>query len=63
MKNRVRTRSGNIELGLPAAAKFDLTATSSRGEVVNDYGAPIDSQSERRGGTLRGNNGGAAINL
>jgi hypothetical protein len=62
-KMDVRTRSGNIELGIPAGAKFDLTASSQRGEVVNDYGAPIDSQSERRGGSLRGNNGGAAINL
>jgi DUF4097 and DUF4098 domain-containing protein YvlB len=59
----VRTRTGNIELGLPAGARFDLTASSNRGEVVNDFGEPLTLESGRRGGTLRGSNGGPVVNL
>lgn len=50
----VRTRSGDITLSLPPAAKFDLTASTSRGDVTNDFGAPITAESSGRGSTLRG---------
>jgi DUF4097 and DUF4098 domain-containing protein YvlB len=64
-KMDVHTRSGNIELSLPATAKFDLTASTSRGEVVNDFGPPLKLESEsRRGATLRGSTGsGPTVSL
>lgn len=34
----VRTRSGNIELALPPASKFELKATTERGDIENEYG-------------------------
>ena len=57
----VRTRSGEIELGLPAGAKFDLIASSNRGEIENEYGSPLTYESNKRGGTLRGSTGGPSI--
>ena len=48
-----QTRSGDITLSLPAAAKFDLTASTSRGDVTNDFGSPIRAESDGRGSALR----------
>ena len=63
-KMDVRSRSGHIELALPQAAKFDLTATSSRGSVDNEFGAPLKLEpTGRRGATLRGSNGGPSVNI
>ena len=50
----VRTRSGDIELALPADAKFDLNASTDRGEARNDYGEPLKVSASRRGGTIAG---------
>jgi len=54
----VQTRSGNITLSLPGAAKFDLTATTVHGDVTNDFGSPLKAQNDGRGATLRGSTGG-----
>ena len=63
-KMDVRSRTGHIELALPQSAKFDLTATSSRGSVDNEFGAPLRLEpTGRRGATLRGSNGGPAVNV
>lgn len=63
-KMDVRSRSGRIELALPQSAKFDLTATSNRGDVNNEFGAPLKLEpSGRRGATLRGSNGGPSVNI
>ncbi len=64
-KMDVHIRSGNIELSLPPAAKFDLTASTGRGEVSNDFGAPLKLERDsRRGATLRGSTGdGPAVNV
>jgi hypothetical protein len=63
-KMDVRSRSGHIELALPQAAKFDLTATSTRGSVDNEFGAPLKLEpTGRRGATLRGSNGGPSVNI
>ena len=56
-KMDVRTGSGNVELALPAAAKFDLTARTKRGEVRNDFGGTLQVEEESdkgRGAVLRG---------
>jgi DUF4097 and DUF4098 domain-containing protein YvlB len=63
-KMDVRSRSGHIELALPQSAKFDLTATSTRGSVDNEFGAPLKLEpTGRRGATLRGSNGGPSVNI
>jgi len=49
-----QTRSGDITLSLPPASKFDLTASTARGDATNDFGAPIRSESQGRGAELRG---------
>jgi DUF4097 and DUF4098 domain-containing protein YvlB len=62
-KMDVRTRAGNIELALPAGARFDLNATSVRGEASNEFGDPLHLETSQHGGTLRGSNGGATVEL
>jgi len=58
------TRSGNVELALPAGAKFDLSATTSRGEASNDYGAPLRADEEGRGAAVKGSiSGGATVTI
>jgi DUF4097 and DUF4098 domain-containing protein YvlB len=57
------TRAGNIVLALPAEAKFDLTATTTRGDLNNEFGAPLTIDDSRHGGTMRGSNGGPTVNL
>lgn len=60
----VRTHSGNIDLMLPAGAKFDLKASTDRGEVHNEYGAPLTVNPSRRGGEIVGNvAGGPPVRL
>jgi len=49
-----RCRSGNIELSLPESAKFDLRATTSRGEAQNDYGSPLQVETAGRLVSLKG---------
>jgi hypothetical protein len=56
--------SGDVTLALPPAAKFDLTGTTARGDVTNDFGAPIRTQSSGRGQELRGSlAGGPTVSL
>jgi len=62
-KISARTRSGDIELALPSGAKFDLKATTDRGEAHNDYGAPLKVDDEHRGATISGSNGGPEVRL
>jgi DUF4097 and DUF4098 domain-containing protein YvlB len=64
-KMDVHTRSGHIELALPDAAKFDLSATTNQGEISNDFGAPLAMEPNRRGRgrSLHGSNGGPPVNL
>jgi DUF4097 and DUF4098 domain-containing protein YvlB len=50
----VRTGSGNIDLALPETAKFDLVATTDRGEIANDFGAPLKKEEAGKGARLVG---------
>jgi DUF4097 and DUF4098 domain-containing protein YvlB len=53
------TRSGDVELSLPTGSKFDLVASTGRGDVTNDYGGGLRIENTgRRGTTLRGSEGG-----
>jgi len=58
-----RTRSGDIELALPAGAKFDLKASTDRGEVHNDFGSPLTADETHHGATIQGGNGGPDVRL
>ncbi len=53
-KIAVRSHSGKIELALPDKSAFELIATTSHGEAMNDFGPPILAQTEGRGASLKG---------
>lgn len=55
--------AGDITLALPPAARFDLTASTGVGEIDNSFGGSIKIDEARRGGTMRGSNGGPVLNL
>jgi DUF4097 and DUF4098 domain-containing protein YvlB len=60
----VRSKYGKIELALPDKAAFQLSATTQRGEAMNDFGPEIQKQSEGRASTLKGSVGsGPEISL
>jgi len=54
----VHARSGDIELALPAGAKFDLRASTERGDAENDYGDPLRVEESGHGQIISGNTGG-----
>jgi len=56
-----RSRSGNIDLELSESAKFELKATTTRGEAHNEYGEPIQTATEGQGGTLKGKTGDGPV--
>ena len=62
-KMDVHARFGDVEVSLPAAAKFDLTGTTARGETYSDFGAPLHTERNGNGGSIRGSSGGPVINL
>jgi len=55
--------SGDIELALPAEAKFDLKVSTERGEVHNDFGGPLKVEDTNHGGIIEGSNGGPSVRL
>jgi DUF4097 and DUF4098 domain-containing protein YvlB len=57
------TRTGNITLALPEDAKFDLTASTNRGQVANDFGGSIRVEETARGGVMRSSLGGPAVEI
>jgi DUF4097 and DUF4098 domain-containing protein YvlB len=54
----VHTRSGNIELSLPAAAAFAISASTGHGEIDNEFGDALKERTEGRGARLEGSIGG-----
>lgn len=53
-----RTRSGEIEVSLPAKGAFSLSATTERGDVENEFGGPLTpSSAGSRGARLSGSTG------
>jgi len=61
---QARTKSGDVILSLPPSSQFTLTATTDQGETTNDYGPPVNAQTERRGGSLHGSVGsGPTVNV
>ncbi len=62
-KMDVHVHFGDIEVKLPPAAKFDMTAVTLRGEVYTDFGGPLHTEHNGNGGAIRGSSGGPVINL
>lgn len=62
-KIEVHARSGDIELALPDNPKFDLKASTDRGEAHNDFGAPLRVDETSRGQTIVGGTGGPQVRL
>ncbi len=59
-----RTDSGDIDFSLPANARFTLKASIRRGEVRNEFGTPIQTETLRNGGSMQGSVGqGPEISL
>ena len=52
-----RSGSGRIDLVLPEKAAFQLDATAERGDAVNDFGPPIEKESEGRTRHFEGQGG------
>jgi hypothetical protein len=53
---------GNIDLALPEGAKFELMASTDRGEVRNDYGPAVNAIStEGRSSTMKSTAGGGPM--
>ena len=57
VKMEVRTRSGDIDLSLPDNAKVQISATTDRGEITNDYSPGLEARSEGHGASLKGSTG------
>jgi hypothetical protein len=57
-KMEVHTRSGDITLALLPGSKFDLRATTNRGDAENEFGEPLRAEEAGRGNTIQGNTGG-----
>ncbi len=53
-KMDIHSKNGDITLSIPEKAAFDLEGTTSRGEVQNEYGAPLETSSDKRTSTVRG---------
>lgn len=54
----VHTHSGNIELSVPAAAAFAITASTDHGDIDNEFGDALQERSEGHGAKLEGSVGG-----
>lgn len=62
-KMDVLTRSGDIDLALPAGGKFDLKLTTDRGTAENDYGEPLSVQENDRGAAIVATGAGPQLRL
>lgn len=58
-KMDIHSKNGNITLGIPEKASFDLEGRTSQGEVQNEYGSPLETATEHRSSTIRGAANGA----
>lgn len=53
----VRVKAGNIDLTMPPAAQFALTASTDHGEIDNEFGSVLIGHSEKLGSKLDGSVG------
>ena len=52
-KIEVRSQSGQIDLVLPDKAGFQLVANTDHGEAVNDFGPPIQKETDGQAASLK----------
>jgi hypothetical protein len=57
-KMDVHTRSGDITVALAPGSKFDLKASTHRGDAENEYGESLHVEESGRGNTIQGSTGG-----
>ena len=63
-KIEVRSQSGQIDLVLPDKAGFQLMANTDHGEAVNDFGPPLQKETDGHSASLKGSVGqGPTIHL
>jgi DUF4097 and DUF4098 domain-containing protein YvlB len=55
----VRVHSGSVELAIPSAARCNLNASTSHGEISNDFDDRLKQSSDGRGAKLSGALGGS----
>src|SRR5207248_10510512 len=53
-KMDIHSRDGDIALALPEGAPLELNASTSQGEVENEFGDPLRTQTEGHGASIRG---------
>ena len=53
----VHTRNGDVNLILPEGAPFELKAATGQGEVENDYGIGVTTETSGRAATAKGSSG------
>jgi hypothetical protein len=57
----VHTRNGDITLALPEKAEFQLDGSTSQGDVDNEYGGGLQTQSSGRAASIRGRAGNGPV--
>ena len=63
-KIEARSKTGQINLVLPDKSAFQLVASTDHGDAVNDFGPPIQKQTDGRSASLKGTVGsGPSIHL
>ena len=60
-KMDVHTRNGDITLALPEKAEFQLDGSTSQGDVDNEYGGGLQTQSSGRAASIRGRAGNGPV--
>jgi DUF4097 and DUF4098 domain-containing protein YvlB len=53
----VHLRTGDISVALPARAGFEIDGSTSQGDVENNFGPPLETQSSGRTASIKGQNG------
>ena len=56
-----RTRSGAVTIAMPSKGAFQLNAVTRRGEMDNEFGAPLRESSLDRGGSISGSTGAGPV--
>ncbi len=56
-KMDLRVRNGDINVGVPQGASFSIDGRTGQGDVTNDFGGGIVTDSQGRSGTLKGRSG------
>ena len=60
-KIELSTRNGNVEVGMPADAKFEMDGSTRRGEVSSAFEGSVRVVTEGAGASLKGSTGKGAL--